>query len=113
MDDLISRKSLINNLNKFAPEHYTRLIDMLIEKEPRVDAVLRGAYEQCAWECKVAMEQLEEHGIPFGCIADVRAIRHGFWIHKHNGTFQCSVCGKDASKMKFCGNCGAKMDGKV
>ena len=23
MDDLISRKSLINNLNQFAPEHYT------------------------------------------------------------------------------------------
>jgi hypothetical protein len=34
MDDLISRKSLIDNLNKFAPEHYNALINMLIEKEP-------------------------------------------------------------------------------
>ena len=33
-DDLISRKSLIENLNKFAPEHYTALINDLITKEP-------------------------------------------------------------------------------
>ena len=33
-DDLISRKSLIDSLNKFAPEHYNALINMLIEKEP-------------------------------------------------------------------------------
>lgn len=32
--DLISRKSLIENLNKFAPEHYTALINDLITKEP-------------------------------------------------------------------------------
>ena len=33
-DDLISRKSLIENLNKFAPEHYTALVNDLIMKEP-------------------------------------------------------------------------------
>ena len=33
-DDLISRKSLIENLNKFAPEHYNTLINDLIAKEP-------------------------------------------------------------------------------
>lgn len=33
-DDLISRKSLIENLNKFAPEHYTALVNDLIAKEP-------------------------------------------------------------------------------
>lgn len=33
-DDLISRKSLIENLNKFAPEHYTALVNDLIIKEP-------------------------------------------------------------------------------
>lgn len=32
-DDLISRKSLIENLNKFAPEHYTALVNDLIMKE--------------------------------------------------------------------------------
>lgn len=33
-DDLISRKSLIENLNKFAPEHYSALVNDLIMKEP-------------------------------------------------------------------------------
>ena len=33
-DDLISRKSLIENLNKFAPEHYNSLVNDLIAKEP-------------------------------------------------------------------------------
>lgn len=32
--DLISRKSLIENLNKFAPEHYNALVNNLIAKEP-------------------------------------------------------------------------------
>lgn len=33
-DDLISRRSLIENLNKFAPEYYTALVNDLIMKEP-------------------------------------------------------------------------------
>lgn len=33
-NDLISRKSLIENLNKFAPEHYNSLVNGLIAKEP-------------------------------------------------------------------------------
>lgn len=33
-NDLISRKSLIENLNKFAPEHYNSLVNDLIAKEP-------------------------------------------------------------------------------
>ena len=33
-DDLISRKELIENLNKFAPEHYTALVNELIMKQP-------------------------------------------------------------------------------
>ena len=33
-NDLISRKSLIENLNKFAPEYYTTLVNDLIMKEP-------------------------------------------------------------------------------
>lgn len=36
VSDLISRQSLIANLNKFAPEHYTALVNNLIMKEPSV-----------------------------------------------------------------------------
>ena len=44
--------------------------------------------------------------------ADVVEVRHAKWIDNHNGTFTCSACGGKASKMEFCGRCGALMDGK-
>lgn len=52
-DDLISRKSLIENLNKFALEHYNTLVNDLIMKEPiafdkeKVIKELEGAGQQC------------------------------------------------------------------
>lgn len=39
MAEYIDRASLINNLNTFAPEHYTPLINDLILKEPAADVV--------------------------------------------------------------------------
>lgn len=42
-----------------------------------------------------------------------RQTKSGFWKDNYNGTFTCSVCGGKSSKMKFCGNCGAKMNNKV
>lgn len=33
-DDLISRELLIENLNRFAPEHYSALVNDLIVKQP-------------------------------------------------------------------------------
>lgn len=119
MDDLISRKSLIKNLNKFAQEHYTRLIDTLIKKEPSVDAILKGVYNQVAWERDVAMAQLEEHGIPFGCKADVHAVVHGKWYLHVDGSGTCNRCNTTAENVwdfdtwqNYCGHCGAKMDGE-
>lgn len=43
--------------------------------------------------------------------ADVAEVKHGKWMDNRNGTFTCSVCGGKASKMDYCGNCGARMDG--
>ena len=48
-DDLISRKSLIENLNKFAPEHYTALVNDLIMKEPT------------AFDMEKVIEELRKH----------------------------------------------------
>lgn len=60
--------------------------------------------------------------------ADVRPERHGHWSDKmiavsqknkggyHEDDyafgFQCSECGEVLNKTAYCGNCGAKMDGK-
>ena len=37
--EYIDRAALIENLNRFAPEHYNALINMLITKQPAVDVV--------------------------------------------------------------------------
>ena len=37
-----------------------------INNAPTVDAVSRGVHDQVRWERDIAIEQLEEHGIPFG-----------------------------------------------
>ena len=39
--------------------------------KPTADVVPMGAYKQILWERNLAMEQLKEHGIPFGGKADV------------------------------------------
>lgn len=52
-DDLISRKALIENLNRFAPEHYSALVNDLIVKQPTafdqemVIAEIRKRFETC------------------------------------------------------------------
>ena len=39
MAEYINRAELIENLNKFAPEHYNALINQLITKQPAADVV--------------------------------------------------------------------------
>lgn len=46
---------------------------------------------------------------------DAVPVVHGHWIDKDGGIATCSVCGDRWgvwSVMKYCPNCGAKMDGK-
>lgn len=46
---------------------------------------------------------------------DVVPVRHGRWKDKDGGIATCSVCGDRWgvwSVMKYCPNCGARMDGK-
>ena len=50
--------------------------------------------------------------------ADVAPVRHGHWIEKWKYDFgticDCSICGTrifdDGHTLKYCSNCGAKMD---
>ena len=81
-----------------------------VKEAPAADVVSRGVYDQVKWERDMAMQQLEEHGIPFGAKADVVVVRHGYW--KNYGAFcVCSVCeGSNPRTKPYCQNCGAKMD---
>lgn len=104
----------------------------IIDEAPTVDAVHRETLAQVMWERDVAMKQLDEHGIPFGCKADVKAVVHGEWKDRFNNKYdnhilQCSICNKNALyctitdelgsernvqvMSAYCPHCGAKMKG--
>jgi len=42
-NDLISRQSLLNSLNRFAPEHFNALVNDLIMKEPAADHIAEAS----------------------------------------------------------------------
>lgn len=88
--EYIERNKLIENLTKFAPEQYTKLVNQLITKHPTAD-----------------VEEVK-HGYwidNFEKTTTVAGITKEFVIG-----YKCSVCGrKEISKEPYC-NCGAKMD---
>lgn len=124
MADYINREELIKDLKKFAPEHYSALINTLIEKQPAADVVSVGVLQQVMWERDIAISQLESYGVGFAEEADLAKVRHGKWI-KHRDEYdceyiECSVCGENFYPPenafefdilpKYCQECGAKMD---
>lgn len=93
MSDYINRKSLIDNLNCFVPEAYSRAVDSIISQEPAADVaeVRHGRWIE------------DERTYPGPGL-------------KNN---LCSVCGEIAGAWKeglaperkwaYCPNCGARM----
>lgn len=93
-----------------------------VNDAPAADVVSKGVYDKVKWERDMAMQQLDEHGIPFGGTADnVVEVVYGEWtlIGYGNGRplrWKCSACGYETldavnGDTNFCPNCGAKMDG--
>ena len=99
----------------------------LLEDTPTADVVPSAVLEQVMWERDMALETLKEHGIGFCEKSDMVEVRHGEWIVMEEyktalsgsrinkiKTYHCPYCKKRfRQRMKFCGECGAKMDGKV
>ena len=95
----------------------------IICRTPAADVVGKSVYEQIKWERDIAMEQLQDAGIPFGGKADVVVARHGEWIEASSKPYaacgkKCSLCGARIRYSEFghgnhnyCHKCGAKMDG--
>ena len=131
MAEYINREELIKDLNKFAPEHYSALVNTLIEKQPAADVVSVGVLQQVMWEIDIAISQLESYGVGFAEEADVTKVKHGKWLRTdaYPHRVYCSVCHKTyvtneevirgrsweypayCTEAEYCPHCGAKMDG--
>lgn len=87
----IDRDDLVRNLDKFAPEHYNALINMLIMKQPAADVVEAKHGEWIATEAYPHW---------FCCsVCHRKFVPNDEWIDRYN------------IPINYCPNCGAKMDG--
>ena len=97
----INKAELVENLDRFAPEHLTPLIRTLIEKQPTADVVEVKHGHFVRNERNIPkMKEFHEKG--FALSMNTKSI---FWT--------CSCCNSWASlTQKYCSECGVKMDGE-
>lgn len=129
-------RTLIKNFGKGAISDGKRALDPVddiillasgVDLISAVDVIPKVAYEQVLWERDLALHQLKEHyGVGLGeKKADVAPVVHGRWEPEDNyfdgDTWCCSACREPFALiegtptdngMKYCPNCGAKMDGE-
>lgn len=89
-----------------------------IEKEAAIDAV-HGEFDEClVWDTSgLETANVVENILDTIPPADVRPVKHGKWIEKQDKDGKtygvCSCCGykQYAGHLKYCPECGGKMDG--
>lgn len=90
-----------------------------IEREATIKAIYESDPNGIRRTLGFNVGQIEEalRAIP---TADVAPVRHGRWaLNKKYGDYECSECGQGDVKamdftnlkMRYCPNCGARMDG--
>ena len=87
--------------------HPARCVKFTLWLNKTVDAVSGGVHDQVRWERDIAMEQLKEHGIPFGGIAPdvVKVVRCKDCKHSYNGiaNIMCGRCGQNINGIRLGG----------
>lgn len=86
MPRYIDADALVENLNRFAPEHYNALVNQLITKHPTADVV------------EVKHSEWILHNDGSGTCKRCGFTKRNVWDYDN--------------WQNFCGHCGAKMDGK-
>ncbi|MCM1055620.1 MAG: hypothetical protein NC394_08880 [Bacteroides sp.] len=88
-----------------------KLLNLIYKCNGRVPEWIKD----CVSECPSEDVRPEKHGKWSDTMIGVEDEISRFGDHSfkdfHFG-FKCSVCGAVLNKTKYCGNCGAKMDGK-
>lgn len=84
-----------------------------IEREAAIRAIENDCSEAVYYTKRDAIDCIEAQPT-----ADVAEVRHGEWKRDKKFNPYCSVCGEDPwsaliaeTHLKYCPNCGAKMDG--
>ena len=107
MADLISRQALLEDIAKvsrgagfFSPiyEGFANIVN----QQPTVDTVPRGAYQQVIWERDLAIQQLrDDYGVDLGEKRPVDAVH----VVRCKDCKYISTCGRPPFKVYCCGNC--------
>lgn len=117
IEEIKSLKISVGGKDVF-PDEAKESVLRVINEQPTADVVLTAVMEQIKWERDIAIEQLASYGVCLGEKKELVEVRHGEWILHNDGSGTCKVCGRHqkhiwdmCSWQKYCGHCGAKMDG--
>lgn len=96
--------------------HATVTLDHIAKEEPNVSPLVYKGREEKANTILVMVEELKQYraiGTPGECRAAVekqterKVTTNHSWTHYH---FFCPVCNMEVNDMKYCPNCGQKLD---
>ena len=96
--------------------HATVTLDHIVKEEPNVSPLFYKGREEKANTILVMVEELKQYraiGTPGECRAAVekqterKVTTNHSWTHYH---FFCPVCNMEVNEMKYCPNCGQKLD---
>ena len=96
--------------------HATVTLDHIVKEEPNVSPLFYKGREEKANTIVVMVEELKQYraiGTPGECRAAVekqterKVTTNHSWTHYH---FFCPVCNMEVNDMKYCPNCGQKLD---
>lgn len=96
--------------------HATVTLDHIAKEEPNVSPLFYKGREEKANTILVMVEELKQYraiGTPEECRAAVekqtarKVTTNHSWTHYH---FFCPVCNMEVNDMKYCPNCGQKLD---
>ena len=89
--------------------------EVYLKRDKAIEAIEREFGDEASPDCVRAKEAVYSVEL-----ADVAPVIHAHWSKEMRFTedfmgnrtygYKCSVCGKLANRLQFCGNCGAKMD---
>lgn len=113
----LERKPKFDGLQTILIRCVFDMVGKIVDNAPTVDAVPVNVIEQFKWERDTAIQQLEEHGISFGCKADVvpvvRCVDCKWWFKDENydGLYRCANDGLLRKGDHYCADGERKDDG--